>query len=393
MCRYTFRAVLGFAALVLLLATGGGTGAVDAAHPMSEGGAKAFSIDLDPFGDVANTATSLGSREECASVAPNGVQDGDEDAIDAIALDVTVTDIPETHPMIGFTYELRYDDSVMQVTSHDPNFLLAATSGSSLFDASEPVPDTRVNGRWTGAALDLSTGAGPAPEFGTGVLGRIQLTVSASAGPGLYVLHLNSFAHIDPLNEARVPADMQAAMIAVGMPCPEGPDSDGDGVNDIDEIVCGGDPLDGDVKPELLGNGVDDNGNGLVDEGLTYNETKYFDCDGDGYAGYVERHVYGQQGSLAGANQIRCGTAVPGWPADIVATGLSANRVDIMDMSAFLTPVRLLDTSAGDPDFDIRFDLVPDNRIDILDLGSLTALYPPMLGGERALNGPPCPLP
>lgn len=185
-------------------------------------------------------------------------------------------------------------------------------------------------------------------------------------------------------------------MIAVGMPCPTENDSDGDGVNDIDEVACAGDPFDPNIQPEIIGNGADEDGDGFTDEPLLYEDNEHFDCDGDGYSGYIEHHVYGKS-IFAASNQAPCGAAAddpgyfsPGWPADL-AGGWSAHRVNVLDMGAFITPVRRLDTALGDADFHVRFDLVPDNRIDLQDLGSLLNVETPMLGGGRAFNGPPCP--
>jgi hypothetical protein len=89
-----------------------------------------------------------------------------------------------------------------------------------------------------------------------------------------------------------------------------------------------------------------------------------------------------------------------GWPLDFVSGGLfgSTDRVLMDDFNTFLTGPRRLDSSPGDPNFDVRWDLVPGPGIftSWINVADLTAMYtgitgyPPMFGGQRALNGPAC---
>lgn len=104
------------------------------------------------------------------------------------------------------------------------------------------------------------------------------------------------------------------------------------------------------------------------------------DADGDGFDDSVEVYVGTDP-------DVRCGNL--GWPADLLSEGLSANKLDIQDVTSFLVPVRYFGTSAGDAEFDVRWDIVPGNSglagtINIVDLVSLIVLRPPMLGGEKA---------
>lgn len=108
------------------------------------------------------------------------------------------------------------------------------------------------------------------------------------------------------------------------------------------------------------------------------------DDDGDGFSNAVELYVGTDPA-------VPCGTA--GWPADVSPGGFMSDQdmVDIADISAFLAPVRRLDTSPGDADFAVRYDLLPGGGIfsalvNIADLNALIVLEPPMFGGERALN-------
>ncbi len=110
------------------------------------------------------------------------------------------------------------------------------------------------------------------------------------------------------------------------------------------------------------------------------------DDDGDGFNNAVETYL--------GTNpSVRCGNT--GWPADLVSTGGSANKLDLVDLSSFVAPVRKLDSSPGDPPFNVRWDLKPgkiasSETINLTDIAALVVLAPPMLGGQRAF-GQSCP--
>jgi hypothetical protein len=67
-------------------------------------------------------------------------------------------------------------------------------------------------------------------------------------------------------------------------------DSDGDGVDDEDEIACGSSPGDAGKRPERIDGifaGVSDDGDPDIDEALPPSAAP-FDCDGDGYTGINE---------------------------------------------------------------------------------------------------------
>jgi hypothetical protein len=180
------------------------------------------------------------------------------------------------------------------------------------------------------------------------------------------------------------------------------PDDDGDLIYDTDEPTCGSDPMDITPplsRPERIDGAfvdVDDDGDGGVDEPLPAGSEAH-DCDGDGYTGSTEAHVFGDTNVR---DQDPCGTDA--WPSDFVSGGPfgSTNAVRIDDLNTFLSP-RRLDTDPGDPNYDVRWDLSPGAGIfgTVINIGDLNALLggptanPPMLGGERALGGPECPWP
>jgi hypothetical protein len=121
--------------------------------------------------------------------------------------------------------------------------------------------------------------------------------------------------------------------------------------------------------------------------------------DGDGYSDAAEANV----GTL---NPDPCGNLVtiPGnafptssaWPADLRSDTFSLNKVNISDLGTFTVPFRRINTSPGDPNYNVRWDLSPGTgglgkRINVIDLSTMTTTYPLMFGGTtRAFGGPTC---
>ena len=208
---------------------------------------------------------------------------------------------------------------------------------------------------------------------------------------------------------------------------------DGDLVPHAVELACGSDRENPAATPERA-NGVDDDGDLAVDEGLPVTAPPQ-DCDGDGYSGAVEAGtplcgngmnddfvVNGgsddtivddgcpggppQAGAFSEAqfkigtnDQVTCGTS--GWASDFVSGGIpdSTNRINILDITTgFLAPVYRMNTSPGHPGFSSRSDLIPgrglfSNWIGINDLTTLlagSAGNPRMFHGDRAFGGATC---
>ncbi len=382
------------ALLAALAATGAADHAAVASHAL---GASAFSIDMDPTG---NTATSLGSRQTCARITANGVQDADEDATDAVDLDVTATAVPASAPMVGFEYVIIYDESNLTIQAYQGGFLLAANTGSNIFSASGDVPDVDGNNWWQSGEADLANGES-VPETGSGILQRVTVGADTPSQTGVYDLALIGAGTIDDNNELNAPDTIENARLAINIACPP-TDSDGDRVYDADESQCGSDPYNAALRPERIDGpfaGVSDDGDAQVDEALPAN-IPMADCDGDGFSGSAEDHVYapGTQG-----DQDPCGSApsaapfnVPiGWPGDLNGVGTSANKITLADATTFTVPVRRLDTSPGDPNYNVRWDIVPGNSgqakdINSADMNFVTTFTAPMFFGARAFGGPPC---
>ena len=197
------------------------------------------------------------------------------------------------------------------------------------------------------------------------------------------------------------------------------PDDDNDLIGDAEETACGANGLDAGSIPERVDgifSGVDDDGNDGADEALPGGASA-FDCDGDGYTGAAEDHVYSYIGQLDG-DQKTCQeydtnftavdpnqtAATPSlrWPPDFnsVASPLdSFNRLNILDIVSFLAPVKYFGTDLGTNPGDVRWDLTPGKGVFLTDINvqDITAMIagssgsPPMLGGAKALFGPVCP--
>ena len=139
--------------------------------------------------------------------------------------------------------------------------------------------------------------------------------------------------------------------------------------------------------PERL-NGFDDNADTIADEPLPASGLAH-DCDGDGYPGSVEAVVFAR----SDRDQVLCGNV--GWPAELAASGSSYNKVDLLDITSFVVPVRYFGTNVGTNPGDVRWDLEPRNLgpgpdISLVDLTSLVTVKPPMFGQDRAFGGATC---
>jgi len=181
-----------------------------------------------------------------------------------------------------------------------------------------------------------------------------------------------------------------------GDPCDS--DDDGDLVADSAESSCGGTVLDHTRRPERVDGpfaGTDDDGDTQVDEPLPAGSAG-LDCDGDGYTGAAEAHVFS---NLGGQNQDACGNN--GWPSELTTGGPSANAITLTDLSSFVAPApRKLDKDPGEPGYDVRWDVVVGGTvpkdINLQDMAALVAAStgsPPMLDGKKAFGGPVCPWP
>jgi hypothetical protein len=491
--------------------------------------AQRFSVDMDPTAVPGNTAMSVGTRETCARINENGIMDADEDMVDTVEFDVTVTGIPAANAMIAYSYDLGYPTAT-RIVSHQP-----VKIGAGPIIQGEIVPPPDTDGTFNVSVADFS---GPA-ESGSGTLDRLRIDTTALAVSGIFPISLSNAAHLDTNGNSWAPDALDDALLAVNQACPPpadlkmvsqtvtfpsatavgidttlslartvhnngpapvdlrtvasftisagcavdgqtgtatttdnltgvglsvaasaprdasvncvnlgshqisvtscvdsigsvdsnqanncdtdlisfdtgappGTDTDGDGVWDLEEFNCGVSTLSSSLRPERVDgafDGVDDDGDTMVDEGLPGG----FDCDGDGYGGSAENHVYSylpqtdgdqktcQEYDLSFPNANPDVRPSKRWPSDISkSTGPpnSFNRVNILDLAGMVAPVRYLSTNVGSHPSDVRFDLAPGGlgtSINIADLAAMIAGssgMPAMLGGVRTFGGPPCP--
>ena len=177
----------------------------------ADGGMDAMSIDMNTTG---NTATDLGSRQPCARINENNIQDADETAVDMITLDVTATNIPVATAMNAFQFDLAYSAANLKVTAKDVTLMLAATVGSVPFDASDSVPDT--DGSFTGSAADI---AGEKTESGSGVLARLGIASTDTAVASQYDLTLSFAGHVDAGSTGYPPDALESGAISINQAC------------------------------------------------------------------------------------------------------------------------------------------------------------------------------
>jgi hypothetical protein len=126
--------------------------------------------------------------------------------------------------------------------------------------------------------------------------------------------------------------------------------------------------------------------------------------DGDGFTNAAEANV----GTMTTPDHCGNLVSIPGhpafttssaWPADLRSgpDSFSLHKINVQDISTFVTPVRHINTSPGDTGYNVRWDLSPGTtfgkRINVQDMATITAgatTFPIMFGGVRAFGGPAC---
>ncbi len=192
---------------------------------------------------------------------------------------------------------------------------------------------------------------------------------------------------VGSFSEAIVPGACDDAIDAAD----EDPNTAGN--QDDDSVINDGCPSAGPANPETTGtrcdNAINDHASGtLVNDGcpvsMTYREDQF---------------------NIGTGAQARCQTSSwpsSSWPSDLGGSGTSGNKIDVVDLATFISPIRRMDTKPGDANFNMRWDLIPGPIsptgvwINVQDLsavssGGTNTVYPPMMGGTKAFNGPTCP--
>ena len=258
---------------------------------------------------------------------------------------------------------------------------------------------------------------GQSDDFASNGCNTGGITAASMCLPGAVLVDADHNLWLADIGNSRVLGfDAPADRDGDGLADMDDADDDGDGIADSVESACGSDPLDVTPplsRPERLDGAfaaTDDDGDGSTDEALPAGASA-FDCDGDGYKGSAEDHVYSYLPQTNG-DQKTCqeyDESFPNpnpdvrpskrWPSDInKSTGPlnSFNRVNILDVTTILAPLRYMGTNIGTHPSDVRFDIAPGIG-PAIGIADLTAFFagpsgsPPMLGGVRAFNGPVCP--
>lgn len=193
-----------------------------AGHALSQGTVN-VAIDVDVSGNGARTVATI---ENCNRIDSSGANELD--------IDVVLPDpgVPADVGIKAWQFDLMYDQSVVNVTGEDTEFLLAQAKGSDLFTGlSDPLPDS--DGTFTSAAAEFSTAheiepAG-AQEKGPGVIVRITLS---GVSKGTTNLTLANVLLVDADNVVIPTGDISGAAVSVDTPCQPPPSpspAEGDG--------------------------------------------------------------------------------------------------------------------------------------------------------------------
>ncbi|HET9477224.1 MAG TPA: hypothetical protein VFP63_07030 [Dehalococcoidia bacterium] len=268
-----------------------------------------------------------------------------------------------------------------------------------------PVALIDADGDGVGDASDLCPGTAPAPPVDANGCSQAQVDSDAdgacnpgapSGGPGPCT-GADNCPTTPNAGQGNVDGD------ALGDACD--PDADNDG---YDNIAESGAPL-------CSGAVNDDNGDdGLVNDGCPAVATAESACTGavDDDSDTFVNDGCPQSGSFS-EGQFNIGTSQlgpcsagadvgpsPSWPSDFVSGGIpnSTDKITVQDLTSFLAPVRRLDTSPGNPNFNSRWDINPGRGIfaNMIVVSDLTALiagssgFPAMFSGAKAFNGPTC---
>ena len=316
---------------------------------------------------TGNTATSLSSIDRCVSVNPSAT----------FSIDLFVQGVTNLNKWEG---TLRFDGSLLEVTSSNVGYFLQTSPGSVVFNGSDPVPNT------TGSFLAGAVDEEYFPESGSGVLGRLNIRALSAGTSKLYfslwwpfgvsgvILEDQNSSPIGDIDgDTYFDGLVFNAIVVVGGPCPA--DADLDGFSNIDESIDGSDLLVAGSTPEMC-DGANDDLDPDTDEGYDrapVNGTP--DCvdsasnsDGDGQAnpsdtdddndGFTDaREAYLATDSLADCPLTL--TYHSAWPLD-----MNNDRVITVagDVAKFQGTIG---TGSGDDKFRKRLDLNGDGLITV----------------------------
>jgi hypothetical protein len=270
----TIPAIL-VALALLALAAGPSPDTASANHAVTIG------IDTNPTTTPANTATSLGSIENCRDVSIG----------QTFTFDLWITNVGHsgTPGLKLFYLPIQYNGAVMRITGVDVIYFLASR-GNPVLNASDPsLPDS--DGLYAVSAVDISD-PGALPNVGNGVLARVtaqgtatgvsQLTIPSLDENGDTLLDEAPFLRDsnegfigDTNSDSFYDGPISTATIAVNNTQACNPDWDGDTIlNTVDNCPNTANPSQADMDGDGEGDACD------------------LDTDGDGFHNTQEtKHV------------------------------------------------------------------------------------------------------
>ena len=332
---------------------GNNTSELSAAVAFSpDGDADGIPDSVDNCPSVANTNQANGDSDtfgnacdSCPTVTNQAQTDGDGDG---------VGDACDNCPANANADQLDTDgDGAGDVCDTNKD-------NDGLPDSSDPCPTLAED--YDG--YQDETGCPEPDNDSDGICDAPQVSIACTGSDsGQTAFYAAGHGHSNPTIDCRnTPEDFDGFKDGDG--CPE-PDNDNDGFPDSSDNCPGTDDLAG--PDGVLGSGEDQNHNGILNPGedqpptdgvlttddsvLTFedydnvlntdgcHDSPGDDRDGDGYTDEIEALHIGTKADDP------CGTDA--WPSDIIGTGISANKFDIVDLGSFVAPLRRLNTSPG----------------------------------------------